>query len=536
MNITAFSPCLMAAAVAGFVALPSNTWAQPAPPMQVEPAKPAQFAVKGFQVTGDNPLGEAATASVLAPFVQPDASLETLQKAAAALEAALRDKGFGLHRVALPPQAVGDAVQLRVVHFSVASVTVEGATLHDEANIRNSLPELKVGSTPNFKWLAVQTAIANENQGKQIQVGVRESGEADKIDATVLVKENRLWSMTAGINNMGTQSTGRDRVTVAATHTNVLNLDHQLTAAYTTSLERSESVKQLGLSYRAPLYSLGGVLGANYTRADVVGSFGSFTSTGAGHTAGVNYTQYLVPQKGYRSYITLGLDDKAYDPTQLNGTPIVGQVLRRSRQISLGYAARHDRERALLTYNVDLAGNLASGDGNNLAAYQSEDPRITTTRWKALRANMSFMTSFLGNWQWGVRGALQVSPDALIAGEQFGLGGVNSVRGTMERPLSGDTGVFGSLEVTTPELVTGLRTLGFIDAGRLQNNNPNGANKPASDALTSAGLGLRYGSQKAAVALDYGRLLRGSTVAQTLNSSAPKKGDQKLHVSLTAKF
>ena len=38
----------------------------------------------------------------------------------------------------------------------------------------------------------------------------------------------------------------------------------------------------------------------------------------------------------------------------------------------------------------------------------------------------------------------------------------------------------------------GLRLLGFIDAGWLGNNSPNGTNKPSSDRLASVGLGLRY--------------------------------------------
>lgn len=510
--------------------------AQPAPSAAVTPAPVPVFAVKGFQLIGDNPLGETYANQVLASFVRPDATLETLQQAAAALEVAMRDKGFGLHRVSLPPQSVGETVQLSIVHFTVASVKVEGAVLHDEHNILRSLPDLQVGATPNFKRLAVQTALANENQGKQIQLALKESNESDKVDANVLVKESRLWNLTAGINNNGSTSTGNDRFTVAATHTNVLKLDHQLAAAYTTSLEHPSSVKQIGVSYRAPFYGLGGVLGASYTRSDVVGSFGGFTSTGAGHTAGVNYTHYLVPQKGYRSYVTFGLDDKVFNPSQLNGSPIVGQLVRRSRQLALSYAARHDADRSLLSYNLDLATNVAGGDGNNLVSYQSEDPRITTARWKAMRGNVTYVAGLGSNWQWSMRTALQYSRDALIAGEQFGLGGVTSVRGTTERPIAGDSGLSTALELSTPELASGLRVLGFVDAGWLSNNQPNGANKPGSDRLASTGLGLRYGTQSLTLAADYGYVMKGSVLAQTLNSAAPKKGDQKLHVNLTAKF
>lgn len=509
--------------------------ATPAPAPMAAPAPAAVFSIKGFKVTGENPLGDGETARVLAPFLRTDATMETLQKATAALEAALRDKGYGLHRVALPPQEVGDTVTLDIVKFSVAEVNIEGRSIYDEGNIRRSLPELREGHSPNFKELAIQTAIANENPNKQIQVGLREADEPDQIQATITVKEKRPWTFGVGLSNAGSDSTGRDRLTVSGGHTNLFNLDHQFVGAYTTSIERTEDVKQLGLAYKIPLYSLGGVVGASYVRSDVVGNFGTFTSTGAGHTLGVNYTMYLPPDGGRRSYVTASLDDRVFDATQISG--IVVGVDRRSRPITLGYAARTDTDTAVWAYNAALALNTGSGRANDLASYQNEDPRITTTRWKALRGGASYSAPFAQTWLWSARGQFQYSPDVLISGEQFGLGGLGSVRGTsIDRPITGDKGISASVEVTTPELAAGLRLSGFVDAGWLANNSPNGANRPSSDRLASAGLGLRYTKEPFAVALDYGRLLTGSRVPVTLNSAAPERGDDRLYLNLSVQF
>jgi hemolysin activation/secretion protein len=220
------------------------------------------FAIKGFKVTGDNPLGDGDTSRILAPYLRADASMDTLQKATSALEEALRNRGFGLHRVALPPQDVGDTVTLDIVKFTISKLTIDGASSTDEGNIRRSVPELREGHTPNFKTMAMQTAIANENPNKQVQVGIKEAEEPDKIDATMTVKESRPWTFALGLSNGGSESSGRDRFTVSGGHTNLFNRDHQFNGAYTTSLERFSDVKQLGLSYRVPLYELGGVLGA----------------------------------------------------------------------------------------------------------------------------------------------------------------------------------------------------------------------------------------------------------------------------------
>jgi len=516
-------------------ALPATAaWAQAMPPMPIPTATPT-FAIKGFKVTGENPLGNGETAQVLSPFLRADANIDTLQRATRALEAALRDKGYGLHRVALPPQEVGDTVTLNIVKFSIARVNIEGRGIYDEVNVRRTLPELREGHSPNFKRLAVQTAIANENPNKQVRVALREADQPDQIEATLSVKEQRPWTFAVGLSNAGAESSGRDRITVSGGHTNLFNLDHQFVGAYTTSIERTDDVKQLGLSYKVPLYAAGGVIGARYTRSDVVGNFGSFTSTGAGHTFGASYTLYLPPQGGRRGYVTFGLDDNVFDAIEISGVTV--GLDRRSRPVTVGYAARTDSDTSAWAYNVDLAANTGSGRGNDLASYQNEDPRIDTVHWKAVRGGMNYTAALSGNWLWSARAQFQYSPDVLISGEQFGLGGPGSVRGTsIDRPITGDKGVVGSAELTTPELGTGLRLLGFIDAGWLGNNSPNGANKPSSDHLASIGVGLRYVRAPFAASLDYGRLVNSSKVPLALNSASPRRGDDRVYVSVSVRF
>jgi hemolysin activation/secretion protein len=512
--------------------LPGMAYAQQA---MAPPVKPV-FAIRGFDVMGANPLPEGETARVLAPYLRKDATIDTLQQATTALEDALKAKGYGLHRVVLPPQEVGDSVQLDIVTFRIGKVTIEGLNRYDEGNIRASVPELREGEAPNFKTLSVQTAIANESQGKQVQVALKESEVPDQIDARIVVKESQPWNFATSLSNTGTPETGRDRFTVSGGHSNLFNLDHQMVAAYTTSIERTSDVEQLGLNYRVPLYQVGGVIGASYTRSTVVGNYGTFTSTGAGQTMGVNYSHYLPPDGGYRGFVTVALDDKRFDIAKISGTPLPGQQIRRSRPLTLGYNARVESDTAVWGYAAELARNLSGGTGNNLAAYQSEDPRITSARFTVLRVHANYAGLLGGGWLWSARGQFQYSGDALISGEQFGLGGAGNVRGTTERPISGDRGLFTSFEINTPELHPGLRLVGFVDAGWLRNNNPNAINKPASDQLASVGLGLRYNQGHVGITAEWGRIVTGSVLANSANNAIPRAGDNRLHVSLTARF
>ncbi len=504
-------------------------------------AATTKFAIRGFELQGDVPLSANETSSILAPFIRADSTLETLQQAAAALEAAFKAKGYALHRVTLPPQEVGETVRFEVTKFVIGKVTVENPGVFSEANIRASVPELREGTAPNFQKLAVQTAIANESPSKQLQVSLKESEEPDKIDANLLVKPSNPLTFSASLDNSGSNATGNDRLALVGAYSNLFDRDHLVSFAYTTSIERTDQVKQFGLNYRIPFYEYGGVLGASYTNSDVVGNFGTFNSSGAGETYGVNYSKYFAPDGGRKTYATIALDQKLFNVSKINDQTIPGQLDRGSQPLTLSYAAKVEADNVAWGYSADWANNIPGSPGNSLEAYKTEDARIDTVYWSIVRLNANYLST-VGSTGWlaGVRGQMQYTGNPLISGEQFGLGGVTSIRGVNDRVLSGDRGASVSFEVTTPELTAGLRMLGFVDAGWLSNVNVGATStgKIETDQLASAGLGLRYGMGQASISLDWGSVFTGSSMASNAasSSSVPKAGDEKLHVSLTARF
>src|SRR5690606_15440486 len=61
-----------------------------------------QFTIRGFEVSGDNPLDQSTTQKILAPFLGFHESLEGLENAREALAAELRARGYMFHRVYVP--------------------------------------------------------------------------------------------------------------------------------------------------------------------------------------------------------------------------------------------------------------------------------------------------------------------------------------------------------------------------------------------------------------------------------------------------
>lgn len=95
-----------------------------------------------------------------------------------------------------------------------------------------------------------------------------------------------------------------------------------------------------------------------------------------------------------------------------------------------------------------------SGSRSNLEAISGSP--LTTGKWVAFNANFSRDQILYTNWILTVRGDGQWANEPLISNEQYGLGGINTVRGYREGQVFGDCGWHVTLEQKTPPHVIGL--------------------------------------------------------------------------------
>ena len=110
----------------------------------------------------------------------------------------------------------------------------------------------------------------------------------------------------------------------------------------------------------------------------------------------------------------------------------------------------------------------------------SEDARFEAVRpgarphYATWRLSGSLAAPMPADWQLLARASVQHTDDALVPGEQFGIGGASSVRGYEERELAGDRGVSVAVELASPTLPIPasyglLQALLFADAGQVDN-------------------------------------------------------------------
>ncbi len=494
-----------------------------------------RFTVDGYEVVGDNPLGFQASEKILGQYTGQFEGLDGLMSAADTLQSALSKAGYPFHRVTLPPQTLQDGiVQLRVVAVSLGDVIVEGNQHFSDQNIRYSLPGLTPGMTPDTALFGRSLNLVNRHPRKQVAINLRQSAKSDAVDAVVSVDDRRPWQLFMSASNIGGKATGRSRISFGAEYTNLFNLDHSITGSYTTSPENADDVEQYGFNYQAPLYRYSTYVTAFYTKSDVnsglIGGF--FDVSGTGEFYGVGARHVLKRIGGYTHEMAFDIQDRDFvNDVNFLGTPIGVDV--RSRPYTFRYQANYRAGNNFMGFMASYVRNWGSGANNNDRVYALSRAGASAS-WDAFRFNGFFDHYFPKGWIARVAMNAQLTDDPLISGEQFGVGGANSVRGFDERAVAGDSGVRISVEMWTPEapFLPNLRGLVFFDVGHRDIQEPQ-LGEIDSDTISSTGVGVRYQfSDKISATLDYGHsLARGQrTVA------GPKIGNARLHGNILIRY
>ena len=340
--------------------------------------------------------------------------------------------------------------------------------------------------------------------------------------------------LTPRLNNIGSEQSGRARLSLGGQYNNLFDRDHSFTANYTTSPGNADNVRQYGVHYRAPIYRYAASFSAFYTHSKVdTGTIGDFFDvSGSGDFYGFNFNQILRNIGRYSHEWFAGIQDRSFEnDVSFSGIPIGIDV--RSRPVTVGYSGRFRTDDAVMGFSISYSRNWSAGAQNNQRVYAAARSE-GDVEWDALGID-GYVNYYLPR-DWIARGVIagQYSDEALIAGEQFGLGGADSVRGFEERIVTGDTGLRLTAELWTPQLpfVPGLRGLVFADLGH-RHLNDNDIGEVESDTISSLGLGVRYQwKDNVSFTLDYGNAIaKGKRI-----KGGPDVGNVKIHASLFVRY
>lgn len=502
---------------------------------QPRPAPPApRFEIKAFLVQGNTLLAQAEIARIVAPFTGPGKDFGSVQQALEALQEAYLARGYNAVRVSVPEQdLVGGQVRLQVVEARVRAVRVEQNRYFDEANVRASMPALRAGEAPNTRRIGENVQLVNENPAKQVTVRLESTEQIGAVDAVVRVSDEKPGRFTLFADNTGEPQTGQLRTGFGYQHANVWNRDHVLSAQLVTSPTEASNVGIFGVGYRVPIYGWKGALDliAGYSDVDSGTVQNLFTVSGKGSIFGARYTQILPRIEAYEQKVSLGMDYRAFDQhVALVGTSETLLPDITVRPVSAAYTGRYSRVGSELAFSLAASRNIPGSGEAGKDAFEAQRPGADPS-YTIVRAALTWSYILPRDFIFRAAGNLQYTSDLLVPGEQFGLGGGDSVRGFYEREIAFDEGLRASVELYTPDFGPSgdwrARGLTFVDGGRGIDNAPE---RNLEDTIASAGVGLRVNRGRTLfLRADWGYVFNGSNATR-------EKGADRFHVALGYSF
>ena len=465
---------------------PSDGQVRQEPPAST-PAAPEggpKFMVKDVSFS---PASDVFSGEELAALVQDykgkEVTFAELQAMAERINVAYRERGVVTARAIIPPQDISSGtITLQLVEGKLGAIRLKGNDSTRESYILSRV-EAENGALVDLPSLQSSLLRFNRTNSAQLRAGLEPGESFGTTDLLIDVQEPKQHAFRVGVDNLGSEVTGKTRLGLSYSNQSLLGWRDTLNLAAMSAT----GLKSYSLAYGIPVSRSGGRLSLSHSQDDTELKNGPFAA---------------LDISGQSTASSLSLRQPVYfgERSQLD---VFGTVRRRSieNHISGLFLSGTDID------DVQLGVEYQSGDdaGYWLANYVISNGRATAaeveSRFTVGRAALR-RTQILGSEGWAVRGAVSLqhtSSESLPASEQLFLGGEGSVRGYSVGAVSGDQGTTLSLELLHP--ITGRSTAAessgfaadgffFLDAGYVKITQPPESILERSQTLTSVGWGV----------------------------------------------
>jgi hemolysin activation/secretion protein len=487
----------------------------PAPvPASAVPAAPVKlFPILEYRVEGNTVLAAGDVERAVTPYLGIRKSIKDVEAARSNLEKLYHARGYQTVLVNIPPQEVSTGVvRLAVVEAPVGHLEIKGSKYHSLQVIRSTVHELGSGVTPNFNEVQKELAAVNHTQDLHVTPVLRASTTPGQVDVDLDVQDTLPLHASLEVNNRYSANTAHLRTVGDVSYDNLFQAGQSASLQYQTAPDDPRNAKIWSLSYVIPT-AAGPVVALYAVSSDSnIAAVGSLDIIGNGNIYGVRLIEPLPwPDNTFYHSVSVGFDFKDFKQVvDLQSASDISSPAR-YEPLSVDYSATwlgaadtSQHKTAAVTGSrsstqLDLGASfvvrfLGGTDATQFAIKRSDaDPNFlifhpSIQRQQVLPDNFSLVGKIDG----------QLASGPLISTEQFGTGGLDSVRGYTEAERLGDNGIHGSLELRSPQLlnrdsphITQSYVYLFGDAGRVRILDPL-PGQISGFRLASEGIGLRF--------------------------------------------
>lgn len=502
----------------------------------IEPAEAAHnFNVFEYLIEGNTVLSNIEIEKAVYPFLGENKSIQDVEKARSELEQTYQNKGYLTVSVSIPEQDVNDGlVKLLVTEGAIERLRIKDAKYTTHAALKSNVVEFQEGKVPHFPTAQAQLDAVNRNQNRQVSPILRPGKSPGKVEVDLQVQDKFPLHGSLELNDRFAPSTTRTRLNGSMRYENLWQKDHSIGLSFQASPEEFNEVKVFSGTYVIPRKN-GDYFAMYAVVADSdIAAVGDVNVIGNGRISGVRYIHPLKGADHYYHSVTMGADYKNFKESVI----LLGADTTINSPVSyLGFSLGYDGTIQTKGYQTQMNFTMTAaprGLGNTEKEFNNRR-QDANPNFAYLRSEIKHLHRLPYDWSVQTRFLSQLSNTALIAPEQFAVGGVDSVRGYLESSSLGDNGMQLAFELRSPPLKKYLKEyrfadylkdfylFSFYDAGVIKvYNSPNDS---SSEHVTSAGLGFKLKATSGLFAyLDY---------AYAFNDSIQvNKGDERLHFRL----
>jgi hemolysin activation/secretion protein len=457
------------------------------------------FRVKRFVVVGSRVFNQTEIDRVTADLIDRPITFAEVLQARSKITELYVNNGYITTGAYVPEQDFTDGgeVQIAVIEGDLEAIEIQGNERLNTSYLRNRIARSAKAPLNREKLLeGLQLLRLNpllSNLSATLEGGTRPG----KSVLTVQVKEAPSFDTQFNLNNNRSPSVGTFRRGIQLSEANLLGFGDSLSIGY----NNTDGSNSWDFGYTVPITPQDTTLSFNYGISnskvieppfDVlkIDSESRYYELSLRHPLQRTTRSELAMGMAFsrrESQTSLGFEDIGPFPLS-PGADDRGRTRVSALRFFQELTKRSDKQ--VLAFRSQFSWGLNTFDATQNPGNEPDSQFFTWRgqgQWVRLIGNDSESLLL-------VRGEVQLSDRPLLSVEQFGLGGIDTVRGYRQDALLTDSGLFGSVEarfpiVRMPNWNSTVSLTPFLEFGHGWNR---GRENPENSTLFAAGLGLRW--------------------------------------------
>ncbi|MBD2461615.1 ShlB/FhaC/HecB family hemolysin secretion/activation protein [Oscillatoria sp. FACHB-1407] len=470
--------------------VPTPTPAPTPPTAPTPPADAATVSVQRIEVTGSTIFDEDDFDPITAPYEGRSVTVGELRSVADQITQLYLDGGYITSRAVLvsDQDVTQGIIEIRVIEGSLESIEIEGNDRVNDGYIRSRVR--LGGRTPlNQGRLEDQLRLLRlDPLFDNVEASLRAGSGLGQSILTVRVTESLPFTGNLSIDNYSPPSVGSERFGVAASLLSPTGLGDAVSASYTQSTTGGSNL--FDFSYQVPLNPMNGTLQLRVAPSDYQitdPQFRQINIEGSADLYELSFRQPLIRTPREEFALSLGF-------THRDGETLISDILADASTTSVikfgqDYVRRDIEGAWALRSQFNFGTGLLDATDN---PDPQPDGQFFSWLGQAQRVQILNQDHLLI-----VQADLQLTPDPLLASQQFVIGGGQSLRGFRQNVRTGDNGFRLSVEdrIAIQRNESGAPTLQlapFADLGTVWNADDNPGDLPDQTFLAGVGLGVLW--------------------------------------------